>query len=86
MNIIIIAINAIVNVLSIFIVIYSLLSFILDPYSPIRQTLAQIIEPMLTPIRKIVPAIGGFDFSLLILLILIQVVGSILVALLRSVS
>ena len=72
MNIIIIAINAIVNVLSIFIVIYSLLSFILDPYSPIRQTLAQIIEPMLTPIRKIVPAIGGFDFSLLILLILIQ--------------
>lgn len=84
MNIIIIFINATVNVLSIFIVIYSLLSFILDPYSPIRQTLSQFMEPMLTPIRKIVPAIGGLDFSPLILMILIQVIGSVLIAILRN--
>jgi len=86
MNIIIIVINAIVNVLSIFIVIYSLLSFILDPYSPIRQTLSQFMEPLLTPIRKIIPSIGGLDFSPLILMVLIQVIGSVLIAILRSVS
>jgi YggT family protein len=86
MNVLILIINATINVLSIFIVIYSLLSFILDPFHPIRQTMSQVLEPMLTPIRKIVPAVGGMDFSPLILMILIQVVGSILVSILRSVG
>lgn len=84
MNALIVIINATVNVFSIFIVIYSLLSFILDPFHPIRQAMSQVLEPMLTPIRKIVPAIGGMDFSPLILMVLIQVVGSILVGILRS--
>ena len=86
MNIIIIIINATVNVFSIFIVIYSLLSFILDPYHPIRQTMSQIIEPMLNPIRKVVPLMGGLDLSPMILLILIQVIGSVLIAILRNLS
>ncbi|MBG0770790.1 MAG: YggT family protein [Anaerolineaceae bacterium] len=86
MSILITTINAAINVFSVFIIIYSLLSFVLDPSSPIRQTMAQVIEPLLMPIRKIVPAMGGFDFSPLILMVLIQVVGSLLIAILRSVS
>jgi YggT family protein len=86
MNIIIIVINATVNVLSIFIVVNSLLSFILDPYHPIRQTMSQVMEPMLTPIRKVVPLMGGLDLSPMILLILIQVIGSVLIAILRNVA
>ena len=86
MNIIIIIINATVNVFSIFIVVYSLLSFILDPYHPIRQTMSQIMEPMLNPIRKVVPLIGGLDLSPMILLILIQVIGSVLISIFRNLS
>lgn len=86
MNIIIIIINATVNVLSIFVVVYSLLSFILDPYHPIRQTMSQIMEPMLNPIRKVVPLIGGLDLSPMILLILIQVIGSVLISIFRNLS
>ena len=86
MNIIIIIINATVNVFSIFVVVYSLLSFILDPYHPIRQTMSQIMEPMLNPIRKVVPLIGGLDLSPMILLILIQVIGSVLISIFRNLS
>jgi YggT family protein len=84
MNIVITVINTTVNVLSTFILIYSLLSLILGPFHPIRQAMSQAVEPMLTPIRKIVPAIGGLDFSPLILMVAIQIVGSLLVAILRS--
>ncbi len=86
MNILITTINAAVNVFSVFIIIYSLLSFVLDPTSPIRQTMAQVVEPLLAPIRKVVPAIGGLDFSPLILMVLIQIVGSLLITILRSVG
>ena len=86
MNVLIVIVNATVNVFSILILIYSLLSFILGPFHPIRQTLGQVVEPMLTPIRKIVPAVGGLDFSPLILMILIQGVGSVLISILRSLS
>jgi YggT family protein len=86
MNVLIVIVNATVNVFSILILIYSLLSFILGPFHPIRQTLGQVVEPMLTPIRKVVPAVGGLDFSPLILMILIQVVGSVLISILRSLS
>lgn len=84
MNLIITVISAAVNVFSVFIIIYSVLSFVLSPSSEIRIALAQVVEPLLTPIRKVVPAIGGLDFSPLILMILIQVVGSLLVAIVRS--
>jgi YggT family protein len=86
MNILITIINTTVNVLSILILIYSFLSFLLSPFHPIRQTLSQVVEPMLTPIRRVVPAVGGLDFSPLILMVLIQVVGSILISIFRSVG
>ena len=38
--------------------------------------LYQITEPVLGPIRRILPPLGGFDLSPLVLIILIQVVSS----------
>ncbi len=86
MQIAITIINAVVTVFTVFIFIYSLLSFILDPFHPIRQTMAQILEPMLTPIRKVIPTVGGLDFSPLILMVLVQIIGSILVSILRRIG
>mgnify|MGYP000664814050 CR=1 FL=1 len=84
MRIGIIIINTTVDILTLFIFIYTLLSFFLDPYHPVRRALGMVVEPMLKPIRKMVPVVGGFDFSPVILMILLQVIGMILVAILRS--
>ena len=52
--------------------VYAVLSW-LQPHSPVGATLGQLVEPVLRPIRRIVPTIGGIDLSVLILVILIQV-------------
>ena len=86
MGILITFINITVRVLSLLVFLYSLLSFFLSPYHPIQNVLSQIGEPILSPIRNRIPPMSGIDLSPLILIILLQVLGSILVALLRSIS
>jgi len=61
-----------------------LLAFVLNPFHPVRRALDSVVEPMLAPIRRIVPAAGGLDFSPAILIILIQILGRVLVTLLAS--
>ena len=56
------------------IVLKVLLSYFMDPFHPFRQSVDRIVDPMLNPIRHIVPSFGRFDFSPLILLILIEVI------------
>ena len=41
--------------------------------APIVEILYQITEPILGPIRRLVPSLGGLDISPMIALILIQV-------------
>jgi YggT family protein len=55
-----------------------ILSYFMDPFHPVRQSIDRLIEPLLRPIRQVVPSFGRFDFSPLILLILVQIVGAIL--------
>lgn len=86
MRIVIIIINTTVDTITLLVFIYTLLSFFLDRYHPIRRALAAVVEPMLEPIRKLIPSAGGFDFSPLILIILLQVIGMILISILRGIG
>lgn len=86
MSLAITIINAVVNVFTIFIVIYSFISFLLNPFHPIREAMARVIEPLIAPIRRVIPPIGGLDFSPLILMVLVQIVGGILIAVIRSLA
>ena len=61
-----------------------LVSFVLDPFHPVRRNLDAIVRPLLTPIRRILPPVGMLDFSPFVLLILVQVVGAFLLRLLSS--
>lgn len=72
------------TVLSLIVLIDVVLSFFVNPFHPARQTLDVIVEPMLAPIRRIMPATGAFDFSPIILLILIQLIESILIQILLT--
>jgi YggT family protein len=60
-----------------------ILSYFMDPYHPVRRTLDSIVEPMLAPIRRVIPPIGMIDFSPLVLLLLIQLISNLLINLLR---
>ena len=84
MGLIISIINTTVNILTLLVFLYTLLSYFLRPYDAIRRFLAQIVEPILDPIRERVPPTSGFDFSPLILIIVIQIIGMVLVAILRG--
>ena len=68
--------NALIEILSVLLQVYSyvllaraLVSLIpnLDPYNPIVQFLYQITEPVLEPIRRLIPPLGGMiDISMLV--------------------
>jgi YggT family protein len=55
-----------------------ILSYFMDPYHPVRRTVDQLVNPLLDPIRRLLPTMGGIDFSPIILIILIQIVFSLL--------
>jgi len=46
----------------------------------------EITEPILGPIRRVVPTLGGLDLSPMIALILIQVVERVLIMILQTVA
>ena len=50
----------------------------LPPDNPVVRFTRMATEPLLAPIRKLVPATSGLDFSPLILLILLRVVRGML--------
>ena len=68
------------NVYIIIILIRVILSWIRpNPYNPFVQVIYKLTEPVLAPIRRIVPPIGGtIDISPIILFFIIYVIMSIL--------
>jgi YggT family protein len=78
-DILILFINAISQLLVLLVIVSVILSYFMDPYHPIRRAIDGVVEPMLAPIRRIVPLVGMLDFSPLILIILIQLLSNILI-------
>lgn len=74
------------SVLVFAVIAQTLLSYFMSPYHPIRSTLDRLVDPLLRPIRRFVPPLGGLDFSPLVLVILIQIVESLFVRILRMLA
>lgn len=55
----------------------------IDPFHPIVRILNQITEPILGPARRIIPPLGGIDFSPIIVLFLLSIVERLLLNFLR---
>ncbi len=49
-----------------------------DPYNKIVQFLHRITEPVLAPVRRVIPPIMGMDWSVLIVLLGVQFLRSLL--------
>ena len=84
-SILVVAINLVVQMITLLVIVQVFLSYFLSPYHPLRQNLDRIVEPMLRPIRRIVPPAGVLDFSPLVLLVLLQLSGKIMIALLSGI-
>jgi YggT family protein len=55
-----------------------------DFYNPVSQFLVRITNPLLIPLRKVVPSIGKFDSAALLLMIVLQLAAITLILLLRG--
>lgn len=83
--------NAIFAILAAVLELYSwvllaraLMSWIpnLDPYNPIVQFLHQITEPVLEPVRRIIPPLGGMiDISIIVVFFAIFILRQMLMTL-----
>ncbi len=73
-------IKLIFNIFFYAILFQAILSWVQPGASPISFVLAQMTAPILRPIRRVVPLVGGFDLSPIVAMILIQ---TILIALMQ---
>jgi YggT family protein len=65
---------ALVNLYSILLFVYAILSWIPDLRGRWTYYLAALIEPVLMPIRRVIPPLGGLDLAFLVLLLVLQLV------------
>ena len=77
-------INVIANVLLMLVFLSVILSWILPPFHPLREAIDRLVDPLLNPIRRIMPAMGTFDFSPLVLMIIIQFASQILIGIITK--
>ncbi|HJW83203.1 MAG TPA: YggT family protein [Anaerolineae bacterium] len=59
--------------------------FQVDPYNPIVQLLYRLTEPLLAPIRRLMPQTGMLDFSPIVGFIVIRLAEEIVVSILFSI-
>lgn len=57
-----------------------------DFYNPISQFLVRITNPLLVPMRRIIPSYRQYDTSALLLMLLLQLASLVIVIMLRGVS
>lgn len=66
--------------------IRAILSWVSQGQGPIGYVFHQLTEPMLSSIRRILPPMGGFDLSVLVLLIVLLFANSLMRELIRPIS
>jgi YggT family protein len=53
-----------------------------DRYHPVFRFIEEVTEPVLRPFRRLIPAVGGIDFSPIIALMAVELVRRVILSLL----
>lgn len=70
---------ATIDLLFVVVLVYALLSLLGARYdNPLQGPLAALSEPLLRPVRRILPVLGGFDFSPVVVIIGLQAIKILL--------
>jgi YggT family protein len=77
-------INIIAQLITLLVIVQVALSYFMSPFHPVRQAIDRLVEPLLAPIRRLLPQTGMLDFSPLILIILVQLIARLLSGLLAT--
>ncbi|VTP66871.1 YGGT family [Serratia rubidaea] len=56
-------------------IIRALMSWISQGRSPIDYVMYQLTEPLMAPIRRIIPAMGGIDFSAMVVILILYLIN-----------
>ncbi|MCK4976040.1 MAG: YggT family protein [Anaerolineales bacterium] len=75
-------INILSNLITLLIIVYVVLSYFMSPFHPVRRFINNLVEPLLTPIRRVLPQTGMLDFSPMVLLILVWLLSRLLTSIL----
>ncbi|MBK9440174.1 MAG: YggT family protein [Comamonadaceae bacterium] len=59
------------------VIVYAVLSWV-STQSPMADVIERLVAPPLTPIRRLVPLVGGIDLSPLVLLVILQIAAIVL--------
>jgi len=85
MNLLADFVNLFFYLLSLAILARVLLSWVrVSPYHPAVELLYQITEPVLAPLRRVIPPVGMMDISPIIAMFLLRIIGQVLVAIIRG--
>ena len=71
-------INFTAQAITLLMLAYAILSWVAKPWNQIRMFVDRISEPLLAPIRRVVPLVGMVDISPLVLILLVQLIARIL--------
>ncbi len=72
-------INILSQLITLLVIAHVILSYFMSPYHPVRQAVDGVVEPLLAPIRRIMPSTGMLDFSPMVLIIVVQLVARLLI-------
>ncbi|HZT13943.1 MAG TPA: YggT family protein [Candidatus Baltobacteraceae bacterium] len=59
--------------------VYAVVSWIPSIRGRWTDYVAMLVEPVLIPVRRVIPPLGGLDLSFLVVIVLLQVIDSALV-------
>ena len=57
-------------------ILYAVVSWVPSLRGRWSDYLAMLVEPVLTPVRSVIPPLGGLDLSFLVVIIILQLVDS----------
>jgi YggT family protein len=74
--------DIVLDLYSIVLIASAIMSWVkINEEHPTKKFVEKLVEPVLKPVRKVIPPINGFDLSVIAVLLLIQIIQ---VGLLRS--
>lgn len=80
------AVSIAVEIVVLLIIIRAVLSFFprIDRSHPLVRGLDQVVDPILRPFQRLLPPMGGMDFSPIIAILTLQFVGRLLAGLIMG--
>ena len=67
-----------VSGLTALLIVYAILSWVPTASSMLHDLVARLAEPLVRPVRKLIPLIGGVDLSPLVVIVLLQIIAIVL--------